>query len=348
MRLAVFFIDAGSQYGLGHLRRCLTLAEELHDLGFRCCFYSAVRVPNGDTRFEWKQLSYDMWEGAVTALEEAVDIAIVDSYCVEQPFIHTLRKRAIVLVEINDSGIPFQGPDIVVNPVTNKIRNECFDGIYLGGLSHVLLRRDFSRVADRAIRENVRTIFVTLGGSACRQKQNAVLRPLTEILHRYHPLACDLQRKVDVVVGVGPFAESPDTSRIPETRCRLIIKNQPCMFYEMLNADLAISGGGQTVFELLATGTPTIALQVAGNQASNLRLLAEEKGLVLGGILEKGGWEKVFARQLLKLVNSPDIRRQLSWRGAELVDGFGARRVASVIAQEWKKKIGEMRGTESV
>ena len=39
----------------------------------------------------------------------------------------------------------------------------------------------------------------------------------------------------------------------------------------MLEADIAVSAGGQTLFELARVGTPTAAVCVADNQINNLR-----------------------------------------------------------------------------
>jgi len=92
--------------------------------------------------------------------------------------------------------------------------------------------------------------------------------------------------RLDVVVG-------PWFAGVAELRAlaggsggAIVVHEQPRdMRALMLAAGLAISGGGQTTFELAATGTPTVAIRLADNQTLTLETLAEAGALIQAGAL---------------------------------------------------------------
>jgi spore coat polysaccharide biosynthesis predicted glycosyltransferase SpsG len=99
----------------------------------------------------------------------------------------------------------------------------------------------------------------------------------------------------------------------------------------MLEADLAISGGGQTTFELAATGVPTVAIRMAKNQTLTLETLAEAGALVRGGDAEDPALAASVTAALETLLEDGDRRAAMSRRAREAVDGRGVLRVASEV-----------------
>src|SRR5207244_11064830 len=81
-------------------------------------------------------------------------------------------------------------------------------------------------------------------------------------------------------------------------------ENPPQMRDLMLACDVAITGGGQTTYELAATGTPALAIRLADNQTGNLR------GLSAHGAIRWAGDATDDARQdnVLKAVRSVAAR----------------------------------------
>ena len=109
----------------------------------------------------------------------------------------------------------------------------------------------------------------------------------------------------------------------------------------MLEADLAITGGGQTTYGLaVPTGTPAVAIATAENQLQNLNSLAQAGSLVNAGRLDDPELETQFLNQLRKLIDEPKTRQQMSRRGREFVDGLGAERLAEVIIREGALRAG--------
>jgi len=73
--------------------------------------------------------------------------------------------------------------------------------------------------------------------------------------------------RVDVVVGPGFENRAAIDHAVVETTGEFdVIRNPPDLSKRMFNADLAVSATGDTIYELLALGTPTIGLPQADNQ----------------------------------------------------------------------------------
>jgi spore coat polysaccharide biosynthesis predicted glycosyltransferase SpsG len=140
----------------------------------------------------------------------------------------------------------------------------------------------------------------------------------------------------DVTVIVGPFFQNRAqiNSAVDNSRRRVrLVEFGHSIRDVMLESDIAISAGGQTLYELAATGTPTVAIQVADNQNNNLQGLADRGVLRLGGRVGDSDVTKVIRRELLEMIQSVRVRKELSAAGQRIVDGQGAPRVAEEIAE---------------
>lgn len=101
----------------------------------------------------------------------------------------------------------------------------------------------------------------------------------------------------------------------------------------MLCCESAVSAGGTTLFELCASGIPTVCFSFADNQQG----FAQEMGirnimLYAGDARENRNIERRLCRQLIKFVNDGFMRRQYSDRMMSIVDGHGCERIADFLA----------------
>ena len=167
-------------------------------------------------------------------------------------------------------------------------------------------------------------VLVTLGGADPQSSTLAVVAAVQRAL----PDAA-----LDVVIG-PLFGPVPDLDRRaagdpPRLRLHRDLDDLSAL---MSAADLAVSGGGQTLYELAATGVPTVALCLADNQEPNIAALAGVSLLSAGRVEESAadGFHRVEdgCRQLAA---DPALRERMSDAGRSLIDGHGASRVADVI-----------------
>ena len=317
--------DGGKEIGLGHLRRCLTLADALARLGAKVGF-----VVNDDAIAQ--QLVQAQGYAIVSRADDLdrvlgalwswrANVVIADSYALNSTELAALRRGIGYLVVIDDLANQQLPADIVTNSAvraTSVQYHALPETRFLLGASYVLLRHEFAANPPREIRDRVMRVLVTVGGSDPIG--------LTPRLANWVRKGMD---GIGVDVVVGPFFQK---TRVEGEMAQVIVHREPNdMRALMLAADIAITGGGQTTYELAATGTPAIAVRLADNQRANVTGLAEAGTLDYVGDIGDGDLEGKIVTALKRLAEDREQRQEMSQRGRRLVDGRGAERVAQAI-----------------
>jgi spore coat polysaccharide biosynthesis predicted glycosyltransferase SpsG len=101
----------------------------------------------------------------------------------------------------------------------------------------------------------------------------------------------------------------------------------------MSEADLAVSAGGQTLYELAATGCPAIAISVAENQDVPLAALEDAGCVRVAGRMADGDVLMRLQGLLRALIGDAESRFAMSMAGQRLVDGNGVARVLEALWQ---------------
>ena len=102
----------------------------------------------------------------------------------------------------------------------------------------------------------------------------------------------------------------------------------------MVEADIAVSAGGQTLYELARVGCPTVAVRVASNQDGQLQIFAEAGFIRAVGRADDSKVITAMGDALLSMLSDPAARAAMSAAGQRVVDGQGALRVAWTILTE--------------
>lgn len=318
--------DGDPAAGLGHVRRCLALAAELApSCRVRFLLRGSAEVADfvRQEGFPCDLVPADF--EATLAAAGAVRAAglVVDSYDVRDQDYGAARSRVPLLVVLDDFGHASLSADLVVDPapVAGPPRGRN-GGRYLLGPRYALLRREFAAPVRREVRRRVGRVLLILGG--------ATPAPLTGTLARAARRALP-DAQLDVVVGPAGDAPSVVAAELDGV-CGVTIHHSPESIRPlMLESDLAVTGGGVTVFELAATGTPGVGVEIAPNQAPNLAGMAQAGALVAAGRASDGNLGAAVEKALARLAANPEERERMSRRGRELVDGRGAARVAEAI-----------------
>ena len=109
----------------------------------------------------------------------------------------------------------------------------------------------------------------------------------------------------------------------------------------MASADLAITAGGMTTFEMAALGIPVMILQIADNQVPITRAWQKCGYGVDMGYLDRLRPD-YLQREMMSLMQNTTRRKAMAAAGLSLVDGQGTGRVARVLLSE--SPIGETSG----
>jgi len=182
------------------------------------------------------------------------------------------------------------------------------DTVLLLGPEYALLDPGFGSPPRRSLRDDVRRVLVTLGGDPPADALAAAVRAV----RRAAPAAA-------IDLALGPFAQALDGTGNGVTAHRGLDSLRELM----LGADLAVTGGGMTLYECLATGVPAVGICLADNQRANVDALSQA-GLILGA-------EHSLENAVRRLATDSALRRAMSARGRQVVDGRGAARVADAI-----------------
>lgn len=312
--------EAGKKVGFGHLVRCVALYD-----AFRENNIDIALIVNGDKTckellhnrkykmFDWLNNQEKLFKQI-----EGADIAVIDSYLAKAKFYKELSKQANLAVYIDDNKRIDYPRGVVVNfsiyarelayPKKKEVR-------YILGHEFALLRKEFWNVPSKKINKTVKSILVTFGGNDSKgttlkilKKINTDYPQLIKYVAIGHAFSC-----VKELMGMRDkrttFIHSPDA----ETMKRFMIKS-----------DIAISAGGQTLYELARAQTPTIAICVAENQ--RLALEAWDRK----GFIKYIGWYGKAESRISKTIKSfaPIKERRKSSKIAErFIDGQGAKRL---------------------
>ncbi len=317
--------EGGKDIGFGHIVRCSALYDAFLDRGVEPLF-----IINGDDSI------YDILKGRdfilfnwlkekqkLLDIIQYADIGIVDSYLAPFLFYERFEKLVKVPVYIDDNKRVDYPRGVVVNGSIygHKLEYLKRDNIrYLLGPKYVLLRREFWDVPEKKIRVSPKKIMITFGGDDSRGLTPKVLKVLTD---RFPYLF-----KV-VIVGKA-FTNIDEIRKYEDKKTTLVFSPKSDKMKEiMLSSDIAVSAGGQTLYELARIGLPPIVLGVAENQRNNIEGWREE-----GFVQYIGWWDEEFTDKLILAIEelmSYDIREEKSKIGRNLIDGKGAYRVVDAI-----------------
>jgi len=331
--MKVFILtEGGKNIGFGHLTRCISLYQAFEEGGVLPEF-----IVNGDESIrdllrgkKHKIFNWIEEKEKLFGFIENADIVIVDSYLADISLYKAMSALSKIPVYIDDNKRINYPEGIVMNGAVyaedvDYIKNENVE--YLAGPEYMPLRKEFWKVPEKEIRERVQNIMMTFGGDDAKNMTPKILMFLNE---EYPELM------KNVVIGRG-FQNMEEIDDLREKKVNLIYYPDAEKMKEiMLESDIAISAGGQSLYELAGVGVPTIGICVAENQLENV------EGWAKAGFLEYAGWyseknllEKI--RNSMKHLEDINIRRNKSELGRKRIDGKGSLRVVGILLFNWFK-----------
>jgi UDP-2,4-diacetamido-2,4,6-trideoxy-beta-L-altropyranose hydrolase len=311
-----FVTDAGGEAGLGHFKRCVALARALGARGSAVDMLvsgppdtALASVAPGVT-----PTPLDWWGAPRRVLDavagQGVEAFVVDSYHADESLLAALRRAGLVVAidDLADRPLPV---DLIVNGAWHAERltyRVAPETRRLLGPRYALLDHAFAEAPARVTAEGVERVLVTLGGSTPTSEMAAAVAAVRSALP---------QARLDVLGGLVAVAAAP----APGVTLHGVV---PSLRPLLASADLAVTGGGMTLYECLATGTPTIAVCLADNQRPNLEHLGAD-GLVVPADFATLG------ATVARVAADRSLRGRLSAAGRRAIDGRGTERVADEI-----------------
>ena len=346
----LFRVDAGPHVGLGHLQRCLSLATAVRQFYVGCVFVTNENpmVRDRVTRFGFEKYSLSRIESwSAEDLTRTISIAglhrsdaiIVDSDCEGADYLDRLRKAGFFVCAIEDIA-PHSFPcQLVVNGDAHahqlQYHSSYGDTLFLLGPEYSILRAELWNVEPRVVKEAVENILVTVGGADPCNLTPRVLGLLNQVPGNF-----------SVTTIIGPFfdniEEIEDTAASADRPVRLVYFPDEVGDL-MVQADLAISAGGQTLYELACAGCPAVALRMAANQDGQLQVFEESGFIRIAGRGDDYRVVLAIGDAIHSFLADPQTRAAMSVAGQRLIDGQGAIRVAQTVVNEISSKKGSQK-----
>ena len=339
----LFCAAAGARRGYGHLVRSLSFARAL---GVRPLI--AVRGTQ-EARDVALGLGAELVVAHATRAIRALapDVVIVDDPSTPhaQKRIDAARRVGALVVTIHDLGLGCAEGDVVIDGSIASPVSARPGRVSLVGAKFAILDEQYRR-----------TVTPRLRSGLSRGRRGIKLRPASSKASGPSHRRTVAPKNVLIALGGGPhvktavaiaraivLADSKAQVRIAGgfvARARNLgprvtwVNARLGLAPELAGADVAVVGGGVSLYEACAMGVPSVALPVVNGQVPTVRAFAK-CGAAIG--LERVGFNggagiRDAAAQAVALLNSPHQREALARRSTRLVDGQGASRAAAAVA----------------
>lgn len=321
--------DGGRVLGLGHLTRCLALADELRSAhGVDCRFY--IRQDDaGRALVEsrgWPVVR--ALSGGLEGVPPGDDLLVVDvPGGISAESIESLRasdpRRLLALFDGTCSGR--LGADLVITPIerlSDPADWRGFHGMRFEGPAYAILNAAYSNLPPRAVDpDRAPRVLVTMGGA---DPYGLTLQALDAL----DTMPDDFQ----TTVAVGPAFSKEDelAGWLRHARRAYAVHREPVLAALMVASDIAVTSFGTSVYELAAAGLPAIALAISPDHAEAADRFARYGSLISAGLYTRVP-RKTLANMVHELLGDPRTRMTMARAGQALVDGLGSRRVADLL-----------------
>ncbi len=306
----------------------MALAEALSPAGIAVHFFmppdslSAARDRVRDAG--WSEITGQPRTADIVTAAGTGAVVVLDTYRVDGAWIEALhagvRAAGSQLTVIDDDGARNFSADLVVNQNAGA-ETHCYPRVarHLRGPRYALLRPGFAHNRERGLASLARLtgppqrVFVLFGGTDATGMAVPAARAARQAFPAAHVRA--------VVPGGG--------EAFPGVEVLPYVDN---VVDEMLRADLVLSAGGSTLWEICCLARPAAVVAVAANQhAAYDEMVRRGAIMALGRVPVRD--VDVLAHRLREAATGPGTLRAVAERAAAVTDGQGADRVATVLTQ---------------
>jgi len=316
--------------------RCLALAQHWRDAGGRSVLATANNLPRLTELLESNQVKISEISEQPGSIEDAQALSglaksslagwiVVDGYHFDSNYQRTLKESGANVLFVDDlCSAGHYYADIVLNQnlyanehlYTNR---EPYTRLLLG-THYVLLRKEFNKWMrwQRKLPQTAGKLLVTMGGNA---PDSLILKVILGIQQ------LSLTKFETLIVEPNNSKNENIDQLIRQSKTKIRVKRAVSSMSDLMAwADLAVSAGGNTSWEIAFMGLPALSIIRADNQ---YRVVKE---LEKAGAVTSIGWQKNLtstkvASKIEKMALDLETRTEMSKNAKSIVDGYGAQRV---------------------
>lgn len=321
--------DGGENVGLGHISRSLTLANTFAQHRHKVILTVAADLQNIVESVRHKAVTICITNSPADVAQLAdtynFDCLIIDSYRWTPQDVRAIRVSGFT-VAFDDEGKNDLPVNILVNgsPGAANLNYSQFSAkLKLTGLRYQIVRDAFRLQRPIATNEVVNRVIALSGG--CSDPN--LMKGLCLLLHRYTQR---FKGKVNADLISGPFSDKAEFGGLNGVK---VLRNPDDLSQRVLNSDIAISAGGQTLFELACCGIPTIGFSLSSDQDANVSGM-DELGLIINvGSYPAPNFFTMLEDRLISLSQDVNLRREMSVNSRRSVDGCGNERLVAELCE---------------
>lgn len=302
----LFRADGNNEIGLGHVYRCLAIAERLNE-NFDCFF--AIRQPSIELRNiinkfailvllnEYENLQDEAKDLAVNIVSKyKIDIITLDGYNFNTAYQQVIKEKCkSVLISIDDDQPFHYVSDIVINHAgginSAKISKESYTKLFLG-YDYLLLRKEFIKLLKKGKTiKGISSVMICFGGA----DPNDLTEKILDCLKNENKL-----KKIIVIVGAS-YTQTEKLKHSIAGYSHVEIKNNLdaiSLAELMFNTDLAIVPSSTIGLEAFASGMILLTGTTANNQQNIYKGLIKEDTVI--GV---GDFNQLICEELLGKIN---------------------------------------------
>ncbi len=351
MHKNIFFrVDSSHEIGIGHVMRCLALADGFPSEKWQCQFICkshsgnikqiiesrgyVVKEMKLDPSFIGAEI-YDRWVGSsqeydanecLKYIDHTGDFLVLDHYGLDVVWEKLLTPKVEKLIVIDDLANRPHDCDLLIDSkygrLNTEYKNHTRDSTkLLMGSKYCILRKEFSELINKAkekrkLTKTIKNVLISFGGTD----------PLN-----YSELIVDLMMNkirnltLDIVIG-SHHKSLPKFKSINKKNINLHIDTNE-MASLILNSDFSIGGYGGSSWERCCLGLPSFGLVSAKNQIEIAHSLDDY------GASKCINESEIFEELNSVLSNDGDFSwwSEMSQKAFNLCDGKGVDRIVSCI-----------------
>lgn len=347
----VFRVDASIDLGTGHVMRCLTLAQQICEMGGEVFFickelngdlceyiknkgYQVFSLQNKKNTTNFLHSSSNSWQ---TDVQETIlilkqikniDWLVVDHYSLDKKWELLIRSYVKHVMVIDDLANREHNCDLLLDQNYYKNQEKRYQHLVptcsklLLGPKFALLRKEFSDIRQKGInmqKELIKKIFIFLGGSDPGNITTNALEAIEKLKYDYLIF--------DVVVGVSNKHKEEIRLLCDRNHHFNFLFNVENIAQVMKRADLCIVSGGTITWERYSLGLIGGIITTAKNQEELAETVHELQIDHYFGKAEELSQNKIMTK-IESLIKTPfNHLKQRRESAVNLVDGKGAQRV---------------------
>ncbi len=343
--------DGNTLLGTGHIMRCLAVAGELKRAGQECTFVTADNEPNSlidnqgflhiALNTDYRNPLDEINQFKIVIEEYKPAVIFIDSYYVNRLYFETLRNicgdkvKLIYLDDLRDDVYPCDA--LIHYGVEGELLKDDYIKRYRGlivpipvfllGADYAPLREEFDNKKHREIRNEVGDILILTGGADVSHTSVQILdylrtsRDYKNMVFHFviGKMNSDLKKIQEISEGIR------------NVRIHIGVEHMSDL---MNKADIAISAGGTTIYELCACGTPMIIFTCADNQIEGAKKIANKiRCPLVGDARNNKDLIKEIFLNINTLCENTYVRHIISEKEQDLVDGKGTSRIKNIILE---------------